>query len=905
MSSIQNSQGWDPLLSYSDVWGPRKSSSESTSPTTAHPGSNFVNRNTILDHRSQNAATHEGLSQQPKGVGTIGDRRHPSASPHSTSDSERTAVEMNHTEMLLRSLSMTPDLDSSYLNRGMPKENAPMTNAPTFSHGIRSFPSMSLPLIQPLSGADPAFLNSPSVISSSSQLTTPSSDYHNLPVATPQEVPSLPNSASNYFDLMHGQLQEPRAVGSLPASTSGGFEVDSSYSSSESSNLSGLGLSLDALEAAKLSGGFAKGPDGARPGVAGGPIHRKENEPVHPHQPTSRPSAPDAHPSNLPSAPAPNANPPFAPQPRFGAHPQALHIQDRIDLQIQARLAELERERGNLMAFQRLRNRPAQSNATPLQGGHPEAQQSHTNIPLQDPAHAFNNSNSMLRLPSDNPLLASLGLRTQSVMPPAQGLPHRRSATDFTPHYNTSLQHPAGSRTAPPNVFHSPFVGGDQNNANAGVIAPTTNNLATSTTSNPSQSVDRFWENVAQPRPNPAVSSMPSASQSNVTSSPGSTNRQVSPQASIASTDDAARTDIKSTNTTEPINYIPLLQPSSRPPYAQLVNRIIRQSDQQASIFIQQKLKSCNGSNPGDEEERGLILDAIMERSFEMMTNRFGNWAYQRCLEAPCTPKERRHVADAMRGRVVELATNCYGTHVVQKALECEEDVRLIILSELLLGDPARTLINKHASHVWSRIMELTWSPPAPPIFTYVNKALKGRWVELATHETGSLVVQHLFENCVEEDTVDCLEEIFAGFDTVVRDQWGSFVIQHLIENGQPEHRTRVLQLLGNNLYQYASDPQAMKSIEKALKVCKEEAMETIVGRLCGLGQSGRRAMIVDLALNANGSQLIAQILPLANEDQRKNLSNAIKRHIVTLKGNKAGSKIVWLFERMRITNDG
>lgn len=56
------------------------------------------------------------------------------------------------------------------------------------------------------------------------------------------------------------------------------------------------------------------------------------------------------------------------------------------------------------------------------------------------------------------------------------------------------------------------------------------------------------------------------------------------------------------------------------------------------------------------------------------------------------------------RGRVVELATNCYGCHVLQKALDCEEDIRLHIVSELLLGDPAQTLVNKHASHVWSKV---------------------------------------------------------------------------------------------------------------------------------------------------------------------------------------------------------
>ena len=34
----------------------------------------------------------------------------------------------------------------------------------------------------------------------------------------------------------------------------------------------------------------------------------------------------------------------------------------------------------------------------------------------------------------------------------------------------------------------------------------------------------------------------------------------------------------------------------------------------------------------------------------------------------------------------------CYGCHVLQKALDCEEDIRLLIVSELLLGDPAQSL---------------------------------------------------------------------------------------------------------------------------------------------------------------------------------------------------------------------
>jgi len=80
-----------------------------------------------------------------------------------------------------------------------------------------------------------------------------------------------------------------------------------------------------------------------------------------------------------------------------------------------------------------------------------------------------------------------------------------------------------------------------------------------------------------------------------------------------------------------------------------------------------------------------------------------------------------------------DLATNCYKYHVLQRALDRkEEEVCLLIVSELLRGDP---------SHVWSKITKLSWTSPAPPIFAYVNKSLKSKWAALGCYEIGSLVV--------------------------------------------------------------------------------------------------------------------------------------------------------------------
>ncbi|KAJ7595415.1 ARM repeat-containing protein [Mycena floridula] len=348
----------------------------------------------------------------------------------------------------------------------------------------------------------------------------------------------------------------------------------------------------------------------------------------------------------------------------------------------------------------------------------------------------------------------------------------------------------------------------------------------------------------------------------------------------------------------EPINFLSLLHPSSSPPYHTFVSRIIKSSDQQASIFLQQKLKVA------DLGERTKIVDAICARGFDMMAHRFGNWAVQRCLEAAATPEERRKIVSCMRGRIVELATNCYGCHVLQKALDCEEDIRLLIVSELLHGDPAQTLVNKHASHVWSKIMELSWTPPAPPIFAYVNRSLQGKWAALACHETGSLVVQHAFENLEDSAKDGIIDELLnqgpAVFSEVAKNQWGSYCIQHILEHGSDNHRQLTLDHLLSGLLEYATNEQGSKSVNKAMKEGGKDVLDRMVKKMCEPAKGARRAMIVDLALSVTGSQLIASVLPTADKDQRALLYDCIKGHIVTLRGCKTGSKVIWLFDRMR-----
>ena len=93
----------------------------------------------------------------------------------------------------------------------------------------------------------------------------------------------------------------------------------------------------------------------------------------------------------------------------------------------------------------------------------------------------------------------------------------------------------------------------------------------------------------------------------------------------------------------QPINFLSLLHPSSSPPYHVFVARIIKSSDQQASIFLQQKLKVA------DLEERHKIIDAICARGFEMMSHRY------LFVITPCYD-----ISDLIDGACIDLETGLF-----------------------------------------------------------------------------------------------------------------------------------------------------------------------------------------------------------------------------------------------------
>lgn len=197
----------------------------------------------------------------------------------------------------------------------------------------------------------------------------------------------------------------------------------------------------------------------------------------------------------------------------------------------------------------------------------------------------------------------------------------------------------------------------------------------------------------------------------------------------------------------EPLNYRRLLDKNVSCDWKYIVDKIICNNDQQASIFLQQKLKV------GTTEQKYDIIESIVHQAYPLMVNRFGNFLIQRCFEHG-TPEQVVAIANAIRGNTLNLSMDAFGCHVVQKAFDCvSEEHKAIMVHELLRRIP-ETVVHRYACHVWQKLFELRWSGEPPPVMAKVNEALRGMWHEVALGETGSLVVQNIFENCVEEEKV-------------------------------------------------------------------------------------------------------------------------------------------------------
>ncbi|OAG01800.1 ARM repeat-containing protein [Paraphaeosphaeria sporulosa] len=338
----------------------------------------------------------------------------------------------------------------------------------------------------------------------------------------------------------------------------------------------------------------------------------------------------------------------------------------------------------------------------------------------------------------------------------------------------------------------------------------------------------------------------------------------------------------------EPMNYRRLLDRNMSCNWKYIVDKIICNNDQQASIFLQQKLKV------GTPEQKYEIVESIIAQAYPLMVNRFGNFLVQRCFEHG-TPEQVIAIAGAIRGNTLTLSMDPFGCHVVQKAFDCvPEEYKATMVHELLRRIP-ETVIHRYACHVWQKLFELRWSDSPPQIMRYVNEALRGMWHEVALGETGSLVVQNIFENCLEEDKRPCINEVLASIDVISHGQFGNWCIQHICEHGAPADRSRAIDHILRFATDYSVDQYASKVIEKCLKIGGNDFLDRYLERVCEGRQDRPRMPLIDIAGDQFGNYLIQYILTNSGAHHREVVASHIRKHMVSLRGSKYGSRVAML----------
>ncbi|KAL7922959.1 armadillo-type protein [Trichoderma austrokoningii] len=346
---------------------------------------------------------------------------------------------------------------------------------------------------------------------------------------------------------------------------------------------------------------------------------------------------------------------------------------------------------------------------------------------------------------------------------------------------------------------------------------------------------------------------------------------------------------------TEPLNYRRLLDRNVNCNWKYIVDKIVCNNDQQASIFLQQKLKV------GTPEQKYEIVEAIVAQAYPLMVNRFGNFLVQRCFEHG-TPEQVIKIAEAIRGNTLNLSMDPFGCHVVQKAFDSvPEDYKAIMVHELLRRIP-ETVIHRYACHVWQKLFELRWSESPPQIMKFVNESLRGMWHEVALGETGSLVVQNIFENCLEDDKRPCIEEVLANIDIVAHGQFGNWCIQHICEHGGPPDRSRAVDHVIRYAAEYSTDQFASKVVEKCLKISSAEFLGRYLDRVCEGRQDRTRIPLIDIASDQYGNYLIQWILNNASPQHREMVAAHIRKHMVSLRGSKFGSRVGMLCTNHAVT---
>lgn len=137
-----------------------------------------------------------------------------------------------------------------------------------------------------------------------------------------------------------------------------------------------------------------------------------------------------------------------------------------------------------------------------------------------------------------------------------------------------------------------------------------------------------------------------------------------------------------------------------------------------------------------------------------------------------------------------------------------------------------------------------------------------------------------------------CIEEVLANIDIVAHGQFGNWCIQHVCEHGAPPDQSRAVDHVIRYAAEYSTDQFASKVVEKCLKIGGSEFLGRYLDRVCEGRPDRTRIPLIDIASDQYGNYLIQWILNNSAPQLRETVASHIRKHMVSLRGSKFGSRV-------------
>ncbi|KAI8618561.1 armadillo-type protein [Chytriomyces sp. MP71] len=310
-----------------------------------------------------------------------------------------------------------------------------------------------------------------------------------------------------------------------------------------------------------------------------------------------------------------------------------------------------------------------------------------------------------------------------------------------------------------------------------------------------------------------------------------------------------------------------------------------------------------------DDEMKALIVNELLHAIPDTITHRFACHVWQRVFET----KWAIHPYSAAGGpynhhyhQQMHYAVQNHFQHSSYNHQLPQQQQHLYLPNLTHLTAPQ---LQPQAQEEDVLTANFTLSSNVHPVISIVrcmDAVLHGQWHSIANDESGSLVVQCIFENCPESEKRGIIQEVLSHAADIAKGQWGNWVIQHLLDRGYQPDKAHILHVVSHHIHSLSVDQFASKVVEKALKTCPKKDLYSIVDRVVNgsLGETGNPA-ILDMMNNQYANYVVQHILTLAEPQQRDTCARLISPHLALLRGSKYGQRVAAIVEKhLRSTRD-